>query len=475
MQKKNRMDSNQNKEAVVCDLLIHNAYILSVDKDRSIFPTGAIAITGNEITAVGPEGEIAPLFEPKQILDAGGAIVHPGFIDAHSHATLHLSRGAIADNLSARRSIGYFDWFNQMNEEDEYISALSFCAEMASKGFTAFMEAGTAFYPNMVASAAEKVGVRASLSDPFLWDRPEGENGLASTLMRAPCNLNRSLKEMGKELWRNKILNSLISGHISLYGDGSASDELILAAKKCADENQVVFNMHVNFIQEITEQEDIRYDGRHTLCHFNDLGILDQNCTFVHMNIVRDDELQHIIDSGMSIVWQPGNFLFYGISSVVNSRMTELMDHGVNVTFGVDVAKIWTFGDMEFVGYLVARHGNTYISPEKLLEMRTIGGAKALGLEKTIGSIEPGKRADLVIRKNATLEFQPGINNVQEMMQLSRSNSVSRVIVNGEMIYKEGCLLGVDENKLFEKAKNSTRQIMERLAFSPSIPWPVVT
>ena len=145
----------------------------------------------------------------------------------------------------------------------------------------------------------------------------------------------------------------------------------------------------------------MRYGGRHTLCHFSDLGVLGPNCTFAHMNVVRDDELQATIDSGMSIVWQPGNFLFYGISSIVKSRMTELMDYGVNVTFGVDVPKIWTFGDMEFVGYLVARHGNNNISPEKLLEMRTIGGAKALGLENIIGSIEPGKRADLVIRKNS--------------------------------------------------------------------------
>ena len=126
---------------------------------------------------------------------------------------------------------------------------------------------------------------------------------------RAPCNLDRSLNVMGKELWRNEDSNSLISGHVSLYGDGSASDELIRAAKKCADDNDVVFNMHVNFTPETTEQEDLKYHGRHTLCHFSDLGVLGQNCTFAHMNIIRDDELKPIIESGMSIVWQPGNYI----------------------------------------------------------------------------------------------------------------------------------------------------------------------
>ena len=256
MKNKNPMKPHDNNKAADCDILIHNAYILSVDKERNIYPNGAIAIAGNEIIAVGPERKLKPLFNPVEILDAGAAVVHPGFVDSHSHATLHLSRGVITDNQNTERSIGYFDWFNQMHEEDEYVSCLSFCSEMASKGYTAFMDAGTAFYPDMVAAAAEKIGLRASVSDPFLWDRPEGEDGLAATLMRAPCRLDRSLKVMGKELWRNKDLNSLISGHVSLYGDGSASDELILAAKKCADENNVVFNMHVNFIPKTTEQED---------------------------------------------------------------------------------------------------------------------------------------------------------------------------------------------------------------------------
>ena len=130
---------------------------------------------------------------------------------------------------------------------------------------------------------------------------------------------------------------------------------------------------------------------------------------------------------------------------------------------------------MEFVGYLVARHGKNKISPEKLLEMRTIGGAKALGLERMIGSIEPGKRADLVIRKNSIQEYQPGIDNVQEMMQLSRSDSVSWVIVNGKVVYKDGHLVNIDENKLLENAKSTTRQIMKRLDFSPTIKWPKVT
>ncbi len=475
MKNKAPMKPQGNKETAVCDILICNAYILSVDKERTIYPTGSIAITGNEIIAVGPERKIEPIFNPKQILDAGGAVVHPGFIDSHSHATLHLSRGAITDNQSAERTIGYFDWLNEMREEDEYVSGLSFCAEMASKGYTAFMDAGTAFNPDMLAAAAEKIGVRASLSDPFLWDRPEGEDGLAATLKRAPCGLDRSLKVMGKELWRNKVSNSLISGHVSLYGDGSASDELILAAKRCADDNDVIFNMHVNFIPETTEQEDLRYHGRHTLCHFNDIGVLGQNCTFAHMNVVRDDELKPVIESGMSIAWQPGNFLFYGISSMVNSRMKELMDNHINVSFGVDVAKIWTFGDMEFLGFLVARHGKSNVSPEKLMEMRTIGGAKALGLENMIGSIEPGKRADLVIRKNSIQEYQPGIDNVQEMMQSSRSDSVSWVIVNGKVIYRDGHLVNIDEKNLFEKAKITTRQIMKRLDFSPTIKWPMVT
>ena len=457
-----------------CDILIRNAHILTLDANRTIYPSGAVAISGNSIVAVGPEREIVPMFRPRRVLDAGGAPVHPGFVDAHCHATLHLSRGAMTDNPRPKKSIGFFDWFNALDDEDEYTSALAFCVEMVHNGYTGFMEAGTVFEPDVVAAAAEAVGVRASLGDPFLWDLPEGESGYAGTVKRAPCNLKRARDLLGTQLWRNGDPDSLIRAHVAVYGEGSASEELIVAAKECADENDVVFNMHVNFTPELAEMDDLRFGGRHTLVHFADIGVLDRNCTFAHMNVVRDDEVQPVVDSGMSLVWQPGNYLFYGISAKVPSRMAELIGKGVNVAFGVDVAKIWTFGDMEFVGYLVARHGGDYISPEKLLEMQTIGGARALGLESVVGSLEPGKRADLVIRPNNLPELQPGVNVVQEMMQLSRSRSVAVAIVNGEIVLKDGHLTRVDEGVVYDRARTTTRRIMDRLGFSPEISWPIV-
>ena len=457
-----------------CDILIRNGYIISLDARRTVYPSGALAISGNSIVAVGPEREVAPKFRPRRVLDAGGATVHPGFIDAHYHTTIHLARGVISDNPKTKNAISYYDWFNAIGDEDEYVSALASCVEMVHHGYTAFMEPGTAFEPDTVAAAAEDVGIRASLADPFLWDLKESETVLAAGLKRAPCHSKRTRVLLGKELWRNKNPSALIRAHICLYGLGSASEELLTAAKACADENKVVLNLHHNFTREEAEKNDAFFGGGHSLVHFRDIGLLDKNCTFSHMNVVREDEVQPIIDSGMSIVWIPGNYQFYGIASKVRTRTPELIEKGTNVTFGLDSAKVWAFGDMEFVGYLIARHWDDYISPEKLLEMRTIGAARALGLEHLVGSLEPGKRADVVIRTNNVPEAQPGANVVQEMMLVSRSKSVGTVIVDGQIVFKNGHSTRIEEATVYELARATTKRVMDTIGFSPKISWPIV-
>jgi 5-methylthioadenosine/S-adenosylhomocysteine deaminase len=345
-------------DRVDCDLIINNGYLLTMDKDQTSYPDGALAITGNAIVGVGSAKAMNAKFKPRLVMDARGGVVHPGLIDCHYHTGIHLARGAVPEDPSAETPITFYDWFNALEDGDEYVSALASCAEMVSHGYTAFMEPGTTFEPDAVAAAAEAIGIRASVADPFLWDIPEGVN---TSVKRAPCDLKRALNLLGKELWRNNDPNSLIRAHVCAYGGGTASGELLLAAKDCADKNGVVLNQHHNFTVEQAEKDDKRFGGRHTLVRFADMGLIDQNCTFVHMNVIRDDEIDPIVKSGMSLVWVPGNYLFYGIASKTPCCMPQLLGKGANVTFGVDTAKIWSFGDMELIVYLAARQNDEYI------------------------------------------------------------------------------------------------------------------
>jgi cytosine/adenosine deaminase-related metal-dependent hydrolase len=190
------------------------------------------------------------------------------------------------------------------------------------------------------------------------------------------------------------------------------------------------------------------------------------------MNVVRDDEVDAIVESGMSIVWQPGNYQYYGVAQQLRSRMTELIERGVNISLGVDAAKIWTFGDMARIGYLVARQGGGYISSEKLLEMQTIGAARAIGLDGIIGSLEVGKRADIVIRTNELAEAQPNLNVVIQLMLLSVSRSVDTVLCNGEIIYRRGELTRIDEAVVYHQSRASVTRMLSRLGIAPKTSWP---
>src|SRR4051794_7224365 len=181
---------------------------MTMDDAGTVHAPGAVAIVGRDIAAVGPDEELTARYRPGRTVDAGGAVVHPGIVDAHYHVTMHTTRGVI-DNLRAepggdtRASFGVFSrWFDAADADDEHASALLACLEMARNGVTCFVDPGTVFDTDAVAEAARRVGVRGSLADPFLWD-VEGGLRMASEIRRAPARTTRALGLLGRELRRN--------------------------------------------------------------------------------------------------------------------------------------------------------------------------------------------------------------------------------------------------------------------------------
>ncbi len=454
-----------------CDVLITNGYVITMDEARSVHQSGAVAVTGARIAAVGAERDLAARYRPKRVIDALGGPVHPGMIDAHLHSSIHLSRTAFTDDPRVNSFELFAGWINGLQDEDEFANALTACTEMIRNGFTCAMEPGTVFEPDVLAAAAEAVGVRVTLSDPYLWDTLEGGNPLAAHVKRAPPDGKRAQDLLGRQLVRNRDKDGLVHAHVCIYGSGSATQELELAAKRMADANGVILNQHQNFTPQQVAKDDRRFGGAPVLTRFAELGLLGRNVTFTHMNVIRDEEVEAVASSGMSIAWQPGNYQYYGIAQTQPSRMAGFLDRGVNVTLGVDAAKIWTFGDMARVAYLVARQSGGYISCERLLHMQTAGAARALGLEREIGSLEPGKRADIVIRSPDLVEALPAFNPVVQLMMLSQSRSVDTVLCNGEVVFRKGRLTRVDESWVHATARASIKRMAERLDLSVGARW----
>ena len=258
---------------------------------------------GHTIVAVGPEAAVLPRWRAARVLDAGGGIVHPGFIDAHLHINAHTCRGFFQGDSSQGGGAGpnYADWKAALRPEDEEAAAALGCLELLRHGYTAFVEPGSAFEPDAVAAAAQATGVRCSLADPYLWDDPSLMDvipGLKSPSLfaRVAPTRERSLRLLGGQLHRNRDPDGIVHGHVALYGEGTASDELLRAAKALADREGVVLNSHLGYDLDMAAAMEARW-GRPRFAHLEALGVLGPNATFVHMNVIRDGDVAPILGS----------------------------------------------------------------------------------------------------------------------------------------------------------------------------------
>ena len=462
-----------------CDLVVRNGYVVTLDEARTIYRTGAVAIDGRTIAAVGAERDVLAAFRPRRVIDAHGAPVHPGFIDAHNHIVHQSCRGVFVDTMASdSQPVSFADWKADAHDEDEHAAAALAGVEMLRGGFTTFIEPGTAFSTDAVAAAAEAVGVRGAVTEPYLWDQVEimeYAGGLRSDRLmgRAPPSTERCLELMGGELYRNKDPDALVTGYVSLYGEGTASDELERAAAAFARKNGVVFQQHEGYLPSIAKVHRENY-GHSRITHLAELGVLDDNTTLIHMYALFDEDEDTIVDSGLSIVWCPFVYLVLAISGDARCRMPALHARGVNTALATDGALDCTIGVAAEAAHMVARNAHTPLATTAILEMLSIEAARASGLGARIGSLEVGKRADVVIRSVTAAESQPGFNPVHQLALQARAGSVDTVIVDGRIVLKGGQPTRVDAGEIYRAALASVHRRVERLGLGTPNPWPVV-
>ena len=460
------------------DLLVTDAYLITMDAERRVIEHGAVAIAGREIVAVGPAREVEPAVEPAHRISADGAAVHPGFVECHNHTTLHTARGAFGDTISWDDVVPefYVPYWNTVTDEEEYAGAALACLEMVRNGTTCFVEAGTAFEPAVVARAAAETGIRALVGDPFLWDIG-GFTSDSPTVARAPYDTERALRLLGGQLWRNDDPDALVRGHIALVGMASASDELEKAAKATADRAGVVLNQHQSYCEVDAADDDARL-GKHPLRHLEEIGVLGPNCVFAHMNILREDEVEPVLRSGMAISWNAPASMMWGVGGATHGRHAELYLAGAPVGLGSDSsnwANSFDIGRAATLAVLAARDGRrnrSILSAEDGLTMATVNGARAVGLSDRIGSLEVGKRADLVIRSNRLPEAHPTTDPIAAILYASGSKSVDTVVIDGRVVLQGGEPTLVDAETVYRRVDRAAQEVLGRMGYRTPRRWP---
>jgi 5-methylthioadenosine/S-adenosylhomocysteine deaminase len=466
---------------VAVDLLIRHAHVITMDDAGTIVPDGAVAVSGRRISHLGPDAEVAAAVVPARTIDARGGPVHPGLVETHLHASYQTFRSVVPDAI---REVDTFPtiekrFYDEVTAEEEELGGLLACLEMVRNGTTCFLEAGTFLFPDAAARAAMTVGIRALLGDVCINDQPGGfaqgkeQRAKGSEFItRAPSDLESALAILGTQLARNADPDALVRGHVAVMGLGTASETLLLEAKRLAREAGVVLNMHHAYSVADTEADRRRY-GRDPVLHLVDIGVIDRMTTLGHANHLTDAEAEALIATGASIAWAPAASMMWGHGGTHHGRHAEIWRRGGNIGLGSDSAN-WS-NDFDLfrqanLAVLTARDAHedrTYLLAEDGLRMASRGGARAAGLEAEIGSLEVGKRADLVLHTLDRPEMRPTSDMIRNLVFSSRAKSIRSVVIDGRLVIDEGVFPRLDEPALLARIDEAAHGLWGRMGYTP--------
>jgi cytosine/adenosine deaminase-related metal-dependent hydrolase len=259
----------------------------------------------------------------------------------------------------------------------------------------------------------------------------------------------------------------------------TATDALVREAKGLADAAGVPLNVHKSFSGSEVEACRSRLGGRDPLEGYHSLGVLDENLTLVHVNYCSALEADLIASDGTSVVHCPTASMMYAVGGSRRGRFPELLERGVPVALGTDSTHWCNAWDLTRSMYLAATlhkeaaERRPAVTAESALEMATIHGARAVGRADELGSIESGKRADIVLHHATRPEAHPPVDPAGNLVFSSQSRTVDTVIVNGEIVVEDGWPTRIDLEALLREVDERARDLYGRLGYSVVSRWPV--
>ncbi|MDH6458318.1 5-methylthioadenosine/S-adenosylhomocysteine deaminase [Fusobacterium sp. PH5-7] len=450
-------------------ILIKNGYVISMNKNREIFKNGSVLIEDDKIKAVG-KVEPSLVNADAEIYDAQGKIILPGLVNTHVHLSQQLGRG-VADDVVLLTWLRERVWpyESSFNYEDSLISSTACCVELIKTGVTTFLEAGGQ-YVDAMAEAVEKCGLRACLSKSTM---DEGEG-----LPKAWQKTTQEELDFQEELF--KKYNDTADGRIKIWFGlrtiFNNSDELIKGTKTLADKYNTGIHMHVLEVKE--EMDYTRATrGETTVEHMNRLGALGPNLVAAHTVWLTEREIDLFRLYDVKVSHNPGAAMKVVLGF---AKIPEMLEKGIAVSIGTDGAPSNNRMDMMRDMYLTSliHKGRTLnpktVSAEQVLEMATINGARCALMEKEIGSLEVGKKADLIILNPDTIHSLPVIDPVANIVYAMSSENVESNMCNGKWLMKNREILFLDEKDLLEKVKIQNKKVMDKAGIVIPDRFPVI-
>lgn len=443
------------KRKPIVDLIIKGGTIVTMDGSRRVIENGGIAVKGGRIVAVARTAEIDRSYAAREVINASGKVVIPGLINGHTHVPMTLFRG-IADDLDLQEWLTKYIFpaeAKNVNEDFVRVGTRLGLAEMIRSGTTTYCD--MYYFEDAIADETFKAGMRGVLGETLI-DFPVADN---KTYEDGLIYVERFVKR-----WQG---NSLIIPAIAPHAPYTVSEAHLKAARAFSDRTGAPIVTHISETKREVD-DSLKAKGASPIDYLNSIGFLNNRVVAAHVVWPTEEELKLLKKLGVGIVHNPQSNmkLASGVAPV-----PEMLRENLPVGLGTDGAasnndlSLWEEMDSAAKLHKLISKDPKVVSAEEAFEMATIRGARALHLEKEIGSIEKGKRADLVIVDLDALHQTPYYNIYSDLVYASKAGDVRTVIIEGRVVMRDRRLLTLNE----ETIKADARRYRERIVSSVGV------
>lgn len=443
---------------ISCDLLIENCSI--VMPDFSVCKDSFIAVAGNRIVGMGAGKEFADKYQPRQRLNGKDKLAIPGMYDCHTHTVQQLLKGGVIDEppIVWRRILVPYE--STLTNEDRYHAAMLYCIQALKAGITMFADAGSMNMEGTV-QAVKETGIRASIARVGrVRDQELPEN------MCDP-DAKTAVKQM-EALYKAHHGDADGRIHIwfSLSSPMSANEELAHLVAEASKEYNT--GVHIHLAEHPAEVQFCLQNWKKRPPQFlDDCGLLGPNLIAAHCIQLSDYDIHLIAERGVHVIHCPtANLTTQGVPKLLAERAA-----GVSLALGNDGAtavKQDIFNQMQLLKYATqAVYGTPIAEPivlplNEMFDMGTRNGARALGVEDELGTLEPGKKADIVLLDISSAIYQPTRDLMKTVMMVGTAQDVSDVIVDGKVLIKDKVFTTLDEEAIIQSGKEQMHKLLSR-------------
>jgi len=454
-------------------LKIHGArFIMTLDPERRIIQDGSIIVEGQRIIQVGKATELESV-KADRVIDGSEMVVTPGFCNGHMHISYaHATRGVFPDDLGASYLPNVFKLQGEMTEEEEYYTSLLAITELLRYGTTCFLDPGSTKHLETCMEAYEESGCRIIVG----WhvaDRPNPLNLPVSSTSEAISMMGQTIQSFDNRL------DGRMRAWAMPFSPSFSTEELLRGAKELADRYGTGLTLHFNNSPQAVEAS-LSQHGKRPAEYLEDIGVLGPSTLLAHCLGIDQGEVDVMARTGTKAVMCPTAAIKGGAGMTRTALLPELLRAGVTVGLGTDAGNNSNLVETMRSMYLAAvlykdgREDVEMIPAETALEMATIKGAEALGLDDDIGSIEPGKKADLVLFDTKRPEWRTIFNPVNNLVYNADGRSVHTVIIDGKVVVENHEPLFVDQWELIQRVQKLGEGLLARTGISFPSRWPIV-